>query len=125
MVAEYAADKCGTANMLPYSKILYLTSFITYMKCLKQTLIQSFIALFGLTVKFMQLIVTFYGLLVHPMYVDNHNLFLCNCKSIMSVCYSVSLQSKCMFLCHVKPVLGTTQEMLCMLLNVAISETVM
>lgn len=32
------------------------------------------------------------------MYVVNHNLFPYNFKSIMSVCYSVSLQNKCMSL---------------------------
>ncbi len=55
LVAEYAADKCGSANMLPYSKILYIMSFITYMKSfLKQTLIQSLIAfiMINLTVNF-------------------------------------------------------------------------
>jgi len=65
----------------------------------------------NLTVPFMQVIVTFYCFYVHPMYVDNHNLFLCNCESFMSVCFNVSLHSNCMFLFmyHVKSVLGTLQ----------------
>lgn len=33
MITDYAANNCGTANMLPYSEILYyLMSYIAYMK---------------------------------------------------------------------------------------------
>lgn len=82
----------------------------------------------NLTVKFSQLIVTFYCLLVHPMYVDNHNLYLCDYKSIMSLLQCFATEQMYVFV-HVprQTCLGyiTMQEMLCMLLNVAISETVM